>query len=585
MKLSDAFLSSPPRVRLVKQFTNPLRNAVAAARTCYSAKGIIDEHALGDREKVVSLAGSVFEAGHLTVFQHAHFQFTLENVSRQFLWSFLHSHPFYNSEQVSQRYVAVKPDTVTVPALAGRPLEIYRACLERQFEDYRALCEMLRAVVERAFFERFPRSPSQAKKHELSIAKRAQEIARYVLPVATHAYLYHTVSAVTVFRYWRICRQLDAPTEAYEVARQMKDALLELDPDFSALIDEPLPPDAMPETTWLQQSGDLFTTQARLDGDKAARRFLREFEREFSRRHRTPRANTATTDSHHTEARRDVLRRAQQDLFPGLLDELRAAGFAHPATPSRELPPPEVSRLIEWNRTGEHLLASAVRQTLGLPAATLSDDDAIALALDPARNRLLGETLNLTTAHKLGRALMHPHYTFLKKLSHAADSQDQRHRMVPGSRPFLVAHLTGEPDYVVPPLIAEDEACLARYRESMDRTWESIAELRKLGIADEWAAYLLPGAVHVRFMESGDLLNLRHKHEMRLCFNAQEEIWRASREEALQISAVHPRIGRFLLPPCTMRLRAGAKPYCPEGARYCGVRVWTQDVADYERMI
>jgi hypothetical protein len=45
------------------------------------------------------------------------FQFTLENVSRQFIWSFLHSHPFYNSEQVSQRYVTVGPDSVTVPPL------------------------------------------------------------------------------------------------------------------------------------------------------------------------------------------------------------------------------------------------------------------------------------------------------------------------------------------------------------------------------------------------------------------------------------------------------------------------------------
>ncbi len=35
------------------------------------------------------------------------------------------------------------------------------------------------------------------------------------------------------------------------------------------------------------------------------------------------------------------------------------------------------------------------------------------------------------------RTLDHAHYTFRKKLSHSADSQDQRHRMVPGSRPLL----------------------------------------------------------------------------------------------------------------------------------------------------
>ncbi len=41
----------------------------------------------------------------------------MENVSRQFLWTFLHSHPFYNSEQVSQRYVEVSKGNYAVPPL------------------------------------------------------------------------------------------------------------------------------------------------------------------------------------------------------------------------------------------------------------------------------------------------------------------------------------------------------------------------------------------------------------------------------------------------------------------------------------
>ena len=39
----------------------------------------------------------------------------LRNVSRQLLWSFLHAHPYYNSEQTSQRYVEVKPGTFARP--------------------------------------------------------------------------------------------------------------------------------------------------------------------------------------------------------------------------------------------------------------------------------------------------------------------------------------------------------------------------------------------------------------------------------------------------------------------------------------
>ena len=54
---------------------------------------------------------------------------------------------------------------------------------------------------------------------------------------------------------------------------------------------------------------------------------------------------------------------------------------------------------------------------------------------------------------------------------------------------------------------------------------------------------LLPSAVAIRFTESADLLNLHHKFAMRLCYNAQDGIWKASHEEAFQIRAVNPRIG------------------------------------------
>jgi hypothetical protein len=70
----------------------------------------------------------------------------------------------------------------------------------------------------------------------------------------------------------------------------------------------------------------------------------------------------------------------------------------------------------------------------------LSDDDAIDRVFNPARNRYLGESLNLSAHSKLGRTMAHMHFTFAKKISHTADSQDQRHRMTPGSRPVLSGH-------------------------------------------------------------------------------------------------------------------------------------------------
>jgi hypothetical protein len=72
---------------------------------------------------------------------------------------------------------------------------------------------------------------------------------------------------------------------------------------------------------------------------------------------------------------------------------------------------------------------------------------------------------------------------------------------------------------------------------------------------------------------------------MRLCYNAQEEIWQASLDEVQQIRKINPAIGQYLLPPCTLRDMADARPICPEGDRYCGVKVWKLPLSKYKRLI
>ncbi len=518
----SGFLSAPPKVRLVHAFERPFENVVATARTCYSSRGIVTEDQASARpDRRDALARSIYEAGHHTTFQHAHFQFVLENVSRQFLWTFLHSHPFYNSEQVSQRYVEVKPGNYAIPPMGAAEREIFERAARRQQEAYRRLTELLTPLAAERYFGLFPgRTRGDGRERFAgAVQKRAQEIARYVLPIATFAYLYHTVSGVTLFRYWRLCESFDAPAEQREVVGQMVAEVLRHDPLYAAVLQDPIPLEETPEHAFFQA---LATTPA---ADAA---FRREFDAELSGR---------------------------------------------------------VSRLVDWKANNEEILASSVREILGLPRAALSDDEAIRLVLDPSRNRLLGETLTLTTHGKLSRALFHPSYTFRKKLSHTADSQDQRHRMTPGSRPALPAYLSEEPDYIVPMLVPEVPEAEALYRRTMEETWQAIGELRARGVPDAHAAYLLPNAVALRFTESADLLNLHHKFAMRLCYNAQEEIWRASLDETLQIRDVNPRIGPWLLPPCTLRHRAEVRPVCPEGERFCGVVVWRQDAPEYTRAL
>ncbi len=115
----------------------------------------------------------------------------------------------------------------------------------------------------------------------------------------------------------------------------------------------------------------------------------------------------------------------------------------------------KMSRLVDFSVHGEQSVARGVRAVLGLTRDQLSDDAAIERVLSPKQNPYLGEALVLTTVSKLTRVLSHAHYTFQKKLSHTADSQDQRHRMTPASRPVLQAHFApGLVDVVVPDLIA-----------------------------------------------------------------------------------------------------------------------------------
>jgi thymidylate synthase ThyX len=228
---------------------------------------------------------------------------------------------------------------------------------------------------------------------------------------------------------------------------------------------------------------------------------------------------------------------------------------------------------VDYTARGPQTTAEAVRAVLGTSAAALPDADALDLALHPAKNRYRLETLSLGVHSPLTRALHHSTYTFLKKLSHTADSQDQRHRMVPASRPLMTLADTKRPDFVTPQLIAGHSAAREVYEEAMERAWAAKNRLLEMGVAREDALYLLPNAKALRFHETGSLLYLGHKWVMRTCLNAQEEIYRASMEELAQVRAVHPELARHMGPPCV--LRAGRiTPTCTEGEHFCGVPVW-----------
>ena len=510
--------TAAPRVTLRNAFAHPFDSAIAAARTCYAPR-LIGPEEITEKQRV-NVGSATYYGGHHTVFQHAHFEFGLENISRQFVWSFLHAHPFYNSEQQSQRYVRLDRAQAYVPPASANfgPQEraIYERAIARAWDYYRELSRVLepeaREILGDIWHIGEMSHPKRVQKVARQSEKRAIEVARYVLPVAAFTTMVHTLSGIVLHRLWRMQAASDTPTEAREVIGGMVAAVRELDPEFFDRFDnEPM-----------EDPIEFAQPSKAADGEA----FAREFDAKLAGR---------------------------------------------------------TSLLVDYSPRALQVMAESYRAVLGLTEAACPDAEAIDLLLNPARNPYRRETLNIGVHAPILRALQHANFTFAKKISHTADSQDQRHRMVPGSRPLLTLADTRSPDFLTPALIAANPRAREIYEEAMATAWQAKNELLDRGVAPEFALYLLPNAKSIRLVETGSLLHLLHKWTMRTCFNAQEEIYRASMDEVAQVREVFPQLARYIGPPCV--LRAGiSTPICTEGSHFCGVKVWL-DFPNVQRRI
>src|SRR5487761_949522 len=230
--------TAAPRVTLRSAFAHPYDSAIAAARTCYSAR-IIAAEEITEKQRV-NIGAATFYSGHHTVYQHAHFEFGLENVSRQFVWSFLHAHPFYNSEQQSQRYVRLDRAHAYVPPEGDRfsaaDRRLYEHAVSRAWVYYRELAKILEPEASKILSDIWrigPMShPRRIEKIKGAAGKRAIEIARYVLPVAAFTTMVHTLSGIVLHRLWRMQAACDTPSESRAILQAMVERVREADPQF-----------------------------------------------------------------------------------------------------------------------------------------------------------------------------------------------------------------------------------------------------------------------------------------------------------------------------------------------------------------
>ncbi len=225
-------------VTLRNSFAHPYDSAIAAARTCYAPR-LISPEEITEKQRT-TIGAATFYAGHHTVYQHAHFEFGLENVSRQFVWSFLHAHPFYNSEQQSQRYVRLDRALAYIPPSGDRfsppEREIFEQAVARAWSAYRELTVLLKDDARRILADIWNvgamSHPRRIEKVERQAEKRAIEVARYVLPVAAATTMVHTLSGVVLHRLWRMQQAGDTPTEARAIIGQMVARVREVDSQF-----------------------------------------------------------------------------------------------------------------------------------------------------------------------------------------------------------------------------------------------------------------------------------------------------------------------------------------------------------------
>src|SRR5579863_3608250 len=234
----DLVESAAPRVTLRNAFAHPYDSAIAAARTCYAPR-LIQPEEITEKQRI-NIGAATFYSGHHTVYQHAHFEFGLENISRQFVWSFLHAHPFYNSEQQSQRYVRLDRAQAYIPpedaSFRAAERAIYERAIARAWRQYRELAAILEPEANRILSDIWhlgPMShPRRIEKIKAASGKRSIEVARYVLPVAAFTTMVHTLSGIVLHRLWRMQAACDTPSESRAVLHAMVERVHEVDPQF-----------------------------------------------------------------------------------------------------------------------------------------------------------------------------------------------------------------------------------------------------------------------------------------------------------------------------------------------------------------
>jgi thymidylate synthase (FAD) len=167
----------------------------------------------------------------------------------------------------------------------------------------------------------------------------------------------------------------------------------------------------------------------------------------------------------------------------------------------------------------------------------------------------------------------HASFTFaIEGISRACSHQLVRHRLASYSQQSqrYVSEESGF-DYVVPPLIKEDEELYRYFTDFMTQAQKTynhtVKKLNKKGIegegANQDARFVLPNAAETKIMLTMNARELLHFFSQRCCNRAQWEIRRMAVEMLKLAKKVAPVIFEKAGPGCLYAP-------CPEGSHTCG---------------
>ena len=183
------------QVRLLYHTPDPERAVYIAARLCYSKHDIKDIERESLYKSPKDLIERLKRSGHLSVFEHAVFTFSLEGVSRVMTHQLVR-HRIASYSQRSQRYVdEIGFNYVVPPSVRENPEaeKIFREIMKKSEEAYRRLCS-------------------------LGIDK---EDARYLIPQGIETKIIVTMNARELLHFFTLRCCMRAQWEIRETAKRM----------------------------------------------------------------------------------------------------------------------------------------------------------------------------------------------------------------------------------------------------------------------------------------------------------------------------------------------------------------------------